>query len=350
MATLSDIEYQLPENLIAKRPASRRESSRLLALDRQTGGVSDRLFSDIPAYFRDGDFLVLNDTRVFRARLFGEGPGGRGFEILLVEKTEDQGWKAMVKNSRKFHDGDRFVLGGEGGFIGARVEDGLRMVFFDRDLSFEDIDRIGRTPLPPYIVSSREGAGESPYVPEDAEWYQSVFARESGSVAAPTASLHFTPELLATLEGMGVRKAFVTLHVGPGTFKPVEDSIESFNIHRERVTVPAETVLAVKEAKEEGRRIVAVGTTVVRSLETMAALSPDFHDWAAFDGWTRLFIRDDYPFRAVDALVTNFHMPRSTLLLLVQSFGGREAVKRAYAHAIEEKYRFLSYGDAMLLY
>jgi S-adenosylmethionine:tRNA ribosyltransferase-isomerase len=350
MASLSDIEYELPKNLIATRPADRRGFSRLLALDRKAKTVADRMFPDMLEYLREGDLLVLNDTRVFSARLLGEADSGRALELLLVESLDGRIWKAMVRSSRKFRDGDRFRIGGESGAIGSRVEDGLRLVAFDRTLSFEDIDLIGRTPLPPYIVSSREEKGTSAYVPEDAEWYQSVFARNSGSVAAPTASLHFTPELLADLERKGVRKVFVTLHVGPGTFKPVEDSVDNFEIHSERVTVGAETVDAIRSAKAEGRRVVAVGTTVVRSIETMAQSSENPDHWVAFDGWTRLFIKDDFPFRATDALITNFHMSRSTLLLLVQSFGGRELVRSAYQHAVESSYRFLSYGDAMFLF
>ncbi len=345
-----DIVYHLPEELIAAHPAEKREGSRLLVVDRKNGTLADRQFPDILEYLNPGDCLVMNETKVFRARLRGTlRPSGKNAEVLLVSRTGPRSWTAMVKNSRRIPPGSVLEVSG----VALKILDAAgehRAVEFETALDFDAIDAIGETPLPPYIVKKRRNRNEPVLQDGDAERYQSVVARTHGSVAAPTASLHFTKDILSEAERKGVRRAFVTLHVGPGTFKPIgEGEWDSFRIHSEAVDVPDETVRAVRNTRETGGRVVAVGTTVARSLETMARDSDDPARWKAFRGETDLFIRGEFPFRATDALLTNFHMPRSTLLLLVQSFGGRELLRRAYEHAVRERYRFLSYGDAMLI-
>lgn len=347
MIILEDIVYELPEELIAIHPVKKRDSSRLLVVDKKKKEFRDGKFSDITGLLRPGDCLVMNDTKVFHARIRGSTPAGKKTELLLVERTDGRRWKAMLKDSRKIPEGTLITAGG----VGIRVlerENELRLVEFDREATFALINGIGEVPLPPYIIKKRKRLLESEQSPEDEERYQSVLARANGSVAAPTASLHFSPEVLEEIKSMGVKLRTVTLHVGPGTFKPVDDSIDDYEIHREEIDVPEETAETLKETKKAGGRIVAVGTTVVRTLETMAASCRDPGEWKSFRGTTKLFIRDeDYSFRAVDAMVTNFHMPKSTLLLLVYSFGGKELLKAAYRHAVAQKYRFLSYGDAM---
>ncbi len=340
-------DYDLPAERIAQHPRPR-GSSRLLRLDRRTGEVSHRSFRDLPSLLRPGDLLVRNDVRVRPARLFGRDAEDRIVEIFLLRETDAgrRRWLALAKPGRRAKAG-RTLRFEEG--LSAAVEtvyeDGSRAVVFDRPLDDGLLGRIGRTPLPPYI---RRQAG-APDRREDHEAYQTVFAREPLAVAAPTAGLHFTEELLAELAARGVEIADLTLAVGAGTFKPVTaDDTRAHSLPPEDVAVPAATEAAVARAKAEGRRVVAVGTTVARSLEAAARL-PAPAEGVVRRFSTDLFITPGFEFRAVDALLTNFHLPRSTLLMLVSAFAGREHVLAAYGEAVREGYLFYSFGDAMLL-
>ncbi len=332
---LEDYAYDLPPERIAQQGAEPRDSARLMVLHRKTERLEHRIFREIPEYLRPGDVLVLNQTRVIPARTVARKPTGAVLEVLLLREEAAGRWRALVRPGRRarvgaelqFDEGLRAVVEGVG-------EGGERILRFSGDV-WAHLERIGRTPLPPYIHAEVRP-----------ERYQTVFARVPGSVAAPTAGLHFTPELLTRLEGMGVEVRYLTLHVGPGTFKPVKDSIERHVMHEEVYHVPEETARAVNRAKAEGRRVVAVGTTVVRALESAWRAGEGVR---AGEGATRLFIRPPYTFHAVDALVTNFHLPRSTLLMLVAAFAGYAATMRAYRVAVAEGYRFYSLGDAMLI-
>jgi len=344
---VSDFDFELPERLIAQAPATPRDASRLLVLGPE-GAPEHRRFTDLPGLLAPGDLLVTNDTRVIPARLVGEkvASGGK-VELLLVDpRPEATGeplprrWSAMGQASKPIREGARLRFGDLEATVLAAEGEGFYLVELDRSGPALEaaLARVGRIPLPPYV--RREPTEE------DRERYQTVFAREPGSAAAPTAGLHFTPPVLAALEARGVQRASVTLHVGPGTFLPIRgESIEGHRMHEERYEVPAATVEAFAAARARGGRVVAVGTTSVRTLE------------AAFDGGalrpgpgrTAIFLRPGAAFRAVDALVTNFHLPRSTLLMLVCAFGGTDRVLSAYRVAIQEGYRFFSYGDAMLL-
>lgn len=341
-----DFDYSLPDDRIAQEPAPRGES-RLLVLDAE-GGDRHRRISDLPDLLRPGDLLVVNDTRVIPARLFGRrvtqggGEGGR-VEILLVERVEgglyrEREWEVLAKPGRKARPGTRLRF--EGGLeveVVARLGDGRHRVRFSEPVE-PWLERLGHVPLPPYI--------RRPDRPEDRERYQTVFAERPGAVAAPTAGLHLTPDLLRRLEGRGVATARVTLHVGVGTFKPVTaELVHEHAMDEERYRVPEATAAAVSEARRRGGRVVAVGTTVVRTLETAAR---DGGTVAPGAGRTGLFIYPGFRFRVVDALLTNFHLPRSSLLMLVCAFAGRDRVLTAYREAIAEGYRFYSYGDAML--
>jgi len=342
--SLEDIDYPLPEDLIAVRPTPSRTESRLLHLIRENNSFQDQKFTDILEMIHPGDLLVMNNSRVFQARLLGTR-NTRPTEMLLVERIDSKQWKAMVRQSRKFKHGDLFECEGLTITVLDKIEEGMRVVRFEKEMSIEDINAIGHTPVPPYIRKRRRDLGMNEEEREDAARYQSVIARFDGSVAAPTASLHFSEDLLETLEKNGVKKTTVTLHIGPGTFKPIESDIENFKIHREWIEVREETVQAVREAKDRGGRVIAVGTTVVRSLETAVSdgkLRP-------YQGYSELFVRPGFDFHVIDAMLTNFHMPKSTLLLLVYAFAGRDLIRRAYAHAIKERYRFFSYGDAMFI-
>ena len=358
----ADFHYELPPELIAQTPAPRREGSRLLVLHRADGRIEHRRFLDFPTYLRRGDLLVLNDSRVIPARLRGFKPHSGGeIEVLLVEENAANDWWAMLRPGKRVRAGAKieFVRAAEG--VGGGANSELRAAVLTKNaeghcrLQFdgpgdvrEALDRFGEVPLPPYI----ERVG--PPSAEDRERYQTVFAGPPGSVAAPTAGLHFTPELLAQVAAMGVEVRFVTLHVGLGTFAPVKaDRLEDHVMHEEVFELPAATAADVNAAKREGRRVIAVGTTSVRVLESAAAQSPgNLH---AVRGRTRLFLRPPQTFRVVDALLTNFHLPESTLLMLVSAFAapgetrGRDLVLAAYAEAVRERYRFFSYGDAMLL-
>lgn len=339
-----DFDYDLPPDRIAQRPAPRRDESRLLVLDRAHEGCVHRLFRDLPEHISPGDVLVLNETRVFPARLRGT-VRGRRVEALLVRPDEGEGvWLAMLRPGRRLRAGDRIETAGEivvEVLAGAVDEPGLRRIrLCAPGPALEALETEGEMPLPPYI---RREADE-----DDRRRYQTVYARVPGAVAAPTAGLHFTPELLERIAASGARIVRGVLHVGPGTFRPVQE--EDPRRHRmdgERYEWTPEAAGAVNEAIAAGRRVIAVGTTMARLLETVAA--PEGRRVTSGSGWTDLFILPPHPFRIVDALVTNFHLPRSTLLMLVAAFAGRERILAAYAEAVREEYRFYSYGDAMLI-
>ncbi|HEY4574657.1 MAG TPA: tRNA preQ1(34) S-adenosylmethionine ribosyltransferase-isomerase QueA [Thermoanaerobaculia bacterium] len=340
----SDFDYDLPASSIAQEPAPRGES-RLLVLDR-TGPERHARVRDLPRLLRPGDLLILNDTRVIPARLYGRSAGGGKMEILLVEPLGEREWDALVKPGRRARPGARFEIGeGLVAEVIDKREDGRYRLRFSEPVE-PHLERLGHIPLPPYI--------HRPDTPEDRERYQTVYARRPGAVAAPTAGLHFTEALLREIEAAGIEIARVTLHVGIGTFKPVSaERIEEHRMERERYEIGEETAEAIRRARAAGRRIVAVGTTVVRTLEGAALAGGG--EVPAGSGSTDLFIYPDSPdspgcpFQVVDALLTNFHLPRSTLLMLVSAFAGRERVLAAYAEAVREGYRFYSYGDAMLL-
>ncbi len=367
-------DYDLPEDLIAQEPLPRRDSSRLMLLDRATGRFDHRLFRDLPSLTRSGDLLVVNDTRVIPARLIGRratsakedkggtgGPGGMGgaVEALLLEKVSDsaeggvagsQTWKALLKGAKLSTEPLRF----DGGISG-RVLDRAGEEAFLLELSAPDeaggvdaaLDRAALMPTPPYIKRSRGGVADQ-RLSLDKERYQTVYAREPGAVAAPTAGLHFTPDLLGAIRAHGARIESLTLHVGWGTFRPVRcERVEDHKIHSEACAIPESLVHAVEETRRAGGRVVAVGTTVTRALEW--SVQPGGRTIRAVQGRCDLFLHPGREFRVVDALVTNFHMPRSTLLMLVAAFAGREPVLAAYAEAIRRRYRFYSYGDAMLV-
>ena len=339
----SDYDFDLPPERIAQAPAERRDASRLLVVDRATGTLSHRVFSDLVDYVPAGDALVLNETRVFPARLLGKRASGAEAEVLLLtpQGGEEKLWTALVRPGAKLKPGRTVEISDELSVeIVESTPGGERIVRLHTPLSLtEALDRYGEVPLPPYV---QHRATE-----EDRERYQTVYARERGSVAAPTAGLHFTPELLAALEAKGVRIVRLVLHVGVGTFRPVEtDDPAEHRMHSEWYHVPADAAAALNETRAAGGAIWAVGTTVTRTLETVADESGVVH---AGEGWTDIFIRPPYRYRAVDHLVTNFHLPRSTLLMLVAAFAGYERMMQAYREAIEEGYRFFSYGDAMLI-
>ena len=346
---VDDFDYPLPEAAIAQTPTEPRDASRLLILDRARSGpgkpaLGHATFRDIGTWLRAGDLLVVNDSRVLPARLRGQRPGGGAAEVLLLRQLDAGDWEALIRPSRRVRVGERIVLpGGDGVTVGGRVADGTRRVTFDRDAA-EVMAAAGEMPLPPYI-HDRSAPPER---------YQTVYARPPGSAAAPTAGLHFTADLLASLEARGIRRATVTLHVGLDTFRPLEgEFIDEHRIHTEWFEIPTITRAAMEEARESGQRIVAVGTTTVRVLETAAR-------HGATSGWTDLYITPPYPFAAVDALITNFHLPRSSLLLLVTAFVGhalpgadpldaRDTLLAAYRSALSAGYRFFSFGDAMLV-
>jgi len=344
-------EYPLPAELVAQEPLARRDASRLLVLERATGAIAHRTFSDLPELLRPGDLLVTNRSRVFPARLLGRRAGGGAAEILLVRRTEPDAWEAMVRPGRRLRPGD--VVDVAPGFR-VRVEEpigaapgspdtptGLRHVrlLLDGLDPTTALERHGHVPLPPYIRRADE--------PADRERYQTVYARERGSVAAPTAGLHFTPELLGRLAERGVERAEIVLHVGPGTFRPVEvEDVREHRVDPERFTVPGETAETVDRARAQGRRVVAVGTTTTRALESAV---DDAGRIRPGESETGLVIVPGFRFRVLGALVTNFHLPRSSLLLLVSAFAGRERVLAAYRKAVRLRYRFYSYGDAMLV-
>lgn len=366
---LSDFDYELPPSLIATRPAQRRDACRLLVMDRRTGGLEHSRFDRIESELRPGDCLVLNDSRVIPARLEGRRAGGGRVELLLLSRRGEGFWESMIKPARRIRVGERLALrpnetaedpGGRKDrhadaeawvLVRAVGPDGTRLVSLESSLpEGEVLDRFGRMPLPPYILAARRsrGVGEDDAEREDRERYQTVFAREPGSVAAPTAGLHFTREMLDRLQNRGVEIQRVTLHVGAGTFAPVKaERIEDHVMHAEHYEIGEGAAHAIEAARlDPGRRVVAVGTTVTRTLEacvlTHGRVVPARES-------TRLMIVPGFRFQAVDALLTNFHLPKSTLLMLVAAFAGREATLNAYREAIRHNYRFYSYGDAMFI-
>jgi len=335
----SDFHYSLPAELIAQFPASPRTASRLMHLDGASGAVRDLRFTDLPSLLRAGDLLVFNDTRVIPARVHGRKDSGGRIEVLIERIRDAHRVLAQVRASKPPKPGQKLALEGDVTVeVRGREGEFYELAFDGEAPVTEVLERIGHVPLPPYITRPDETT--------DRERYQTVYARHRGAVAAPTAGLHFDAAMLAALEVRGVERAFVTLHVGAGTFQPVRvDDISEHRMHAESLSVSPATCDRIKAAKQEGRRVVAVGTTVVRALETAA------HDGSIvpFEGETDIFIYPGYGFRVVDALLTNFHLPESTLLMLVCAFGGTANVLNAYRHAVEEKYRFYSYGDAMFV-
>ena len=336
-----DFYYDLPEELIAQDPLEDRSSSRLLVLNRETGEVEHRQFTDILDYMEPGDCVVINDTKVIPARLIGEREGTGGHvEVLLLKRLTGDDWECLVKPGRKAREGQRIVFGD--GRLCAQVqeivEEGNRVIHFEYEGIFEEVlDALGEMPLPPYIKHKLA----------DPDRYQTVYAKNSGSAAAPTAGLHFTPELLEKVRGKGVDIAPVTLHVGLGTFRPVkEENVLDHHMHEEWYAVSEGTAARINRAKESGHRVICVGTTSCRTIESAAGEDGIVR---AGSGDTRLFIYPGYRFKVMDRLITNFHLPESTLLMLVAALAGREAVLSAYKEAVQERYRFFSFGDAMII-
>ena len=336
----SDFYYDLPPRLIAQTPLERRDASRLMVVDRESGEVAHRHFYDLPELLHPGDCLVLNDSRVLPARLFGTRESGGFVEVLLLRELGEGKWECLTRPGRKTRPGVRLSFGDGAltGLVTDTAEDGKRIVQFQYDGIFlEVLERLGRVPLPPYIKAELE----------DKERYQTVYARDPGSAAAPTAGLHFTDALLEQIKARGVQVCYVTLHVGLGTFRPVqEEEITDHTMHEEFCIIPEETARVVNETKRRGGRVVCVGTTSCRTLESFA---DDDGTVRAGSGWTKIFIYPGYRFKCMDALVTNFHLPESTLIMLVSAFAGRENVLAAYETAVEQGYRFFSFGDAMFI-
>ena len=336
-----DFWYDLPEELIAQTPLQQRDTSRLLVLDKVTGQVTHRHFYDILEYLRPGDCLVMNDSRVLPARLLGHRPTGGAVELLLLRDLGDKKWECLAKPGRKLQAGQQVIFGS--GELTATVvavqEDGNRVVEFSYEGIFlEVLERLGKMPLPPYIKAELQ----------DQERYQTVYSRQTGSAAAPTAGLHFTNELLGRIREKGVKTAFVTLHVGLGTFRPVKaEDISQHHMHSELCMISAETAQILNDTRNAGGRIVCVGTTSCRTLESLVNEDGSFEPK---NRWTDIFIFPGYRFKAMDALITNFHLPESTLVMLVSAFAGRENVLEAYEEAVNRKYRFFSFGDAMLIH
>ncbi len=336
----SDFYYELPEELIAQTPLPQRDASRLLLLDKESGEIRHRQFRDLLDELRPGDCMVFNDSRVLPARLIGTRESGGAVEVVLLRDLGAGRWECLTRPGRKTRPGTKLRFGdGELTAKVAEVTDGgNRLIDFRFEGIFlEVLDRLGKMPLPPYIKEELQ----------DRERYQTVYSRELGSAAAPTAGLHFTNELLEEIRKRGVRTEYVTLHVGLGTFRPVKaENIEDHEMHAEYCVIPAQTAQAVTETKKRGGRVIAVGTTSCRTLESFAAEDGTL---SARSGWTDIFIYPGYRFKCVDALVTNFHLPESTLIMLVSALAGRENVLRAYKKAVEERYRFFSFGDAMFI-
>lgn len=335
---VTDFDYDLPQELIAQHPMELRDHSRLLVVDKKTGEIEHKHFYDLVNYLKPGDVLVFNDTRVIPARLHGTKDTGAHVEVFLLTRRDATDWEVLVRPGKKLQVGAKINFSDELSCeVIEHTDFGGRVVRFKYDGIFEEIlDRLGETPLPPYITAPLE----------DKERYQTVYNRERGSAAAPTAGLHFTKELLQKIKEIGCEEVFVTLHVGLGTFRPVSEAkIEDHKMHKEFYTVSQEAADAVNKAKAEGRRIIAVGTTAVRTLEAAGA-DGQLH---AGSSWTNIFIYPGYKFRLVDDLVTNFHLPQSTLLMLVSTLSTREIMLQTYKKAVEEKYRFFSFGDAMFI-
>ncbi|MED3758874.1 MULTISPECIES: tRNA preQ1(34) S-adenosylmethionine ribosyltransferase-isomerase QueA [Peribacillus] len=339
---LDMFDFHLPEELIAQVPLEDREASRLMVLDKETGKLQHDVFSHITEYIKPGDCLVLNDTKVLPARLYGSKEGtGAKIEVLLLKQEHDDVWETLVKPAKRIKEGSTIVFGdGKLSAVCTGVlEHGGRILEFKYDgIFYEILEKLGEMPLPPYIKEQLD----------DQDRYQTVYARERGSAAAPTAGLHFTEDLLEKLKGMGVHIAFITLHVGLGTFRPVSvDDIDSHEMHSEFYQMTEGTARLLNEVKEKGGKIITVGTTSTRTLETIASRNDGV--FKEENGWTSIFIYPGYEFKGIDAMITNFHLPKSTLIMLISALAGREHVLHAYETAVEEKYRFFSFGDAMLI-
>lgn len=337
----SDFYYDLPEELIAQDPLENRSDSRLMVLDKETGAVSHHVFREIVDYLNPGDCLVINDTKVIPARLIGEREGtGAKIEVLLLKRKTGDVWETLVKPGRKAKPGTRIQFGG-GLLVGEVmdiVDEGNRLIRFEFEGIFEEIlDQLGQMPLPPYITHQLK----------DKDRYNTVYATHSGSAAAPTAGLHFTPELLKTIEEKGIDIARVTLHVGLGTFRPVKvDDVENHHMHSEFYMIDEEAAEKINRAKENGKRVICVGTTSCRTIESAADENGRLKPCS---GWTEIFIYPGYQFKILDCLITNFHLPESTLIILVSALAGKENVLAAYEEAVKERYRFFSFGDAMFI-
>lgn len=338
---VKDFYFDLPEEYIAQHPIENRDHSRLMVLDKKTGEIQHKIFKDILQYLNEGDCLVLNDTKVIPARLIGHKEETMGkMEFLLLKRTDKNTWETLVKPGKRAKIGSKFVFGN--GELKAEVkgigEEGSRIVEFQYEGIFEEVlDRLGEMPLPPYITEKLE----------EKDRYQTVYSRELGSAAAPTAGLHFTQELLEEIKAKGVNIAFVTLHVGLGTFRPVKvDTIEDHHMHSEFYMMSKETADVINNTKENGKNVIAVGTTSCRTIESIADEEGKVRECS---GWTDIFIYPGYKFRVLDKIITNFHLPESTLIMLVSALAGRDNVMNAYRIAVEEKYRFFSFGDAMFI-
>ena len=341
---VSDFDYELPDDLIAQEPLEKREASRMLVAHRKTGVLNDKHFYELPGFLQKGDVVVLNNTRVFPARLFGASETGAKIEIFLVRETGNNVWETLARPARRLKPGKTINFGDRlYAEVLDKTDDGKVVVRFDADGDFEEIlDELGRTPLPPYI-KREEGS-----IDADRERYQTVFARNRGAIAAPTAGLHFTPEILEAVKAKGVTVTEITLHVGYGTFEPVRvNDLTDHRVMPEQYEISEETSEVLNQAKTEGRRIIAIGTTTTRALETSMAAHGRF---MAERGSANLTIVPGYQFNAIDGLLTNFHLPQSSLLVLVSVFGGHEFIMKAYGHAVSERYRFYSYGDCMLIF
>jgi S-adenosylmethionine:tRNA ribosyltransferase-isomerase len=341
---ISEFDYKLPENLIAQKPLENRESSWMLALDKEKQIWKDEHFFDFPRYLKSGDILVLNNTKVFPARLFGETETGAKVELFLVKENENSIWEVLAKPGKRLKTGKKIVFGENlTAEVLEKTPDGKFLVKFETDGNFDEIiDEIGKTPLPPYIKR------EEKFSETDRGRYQTVFAKQRGAIAAPTAGLHFTPEILNEITARGVIVTEITLHVGYGTFEPVRvEDLSEHKVATEHFEISEETAELLNKAKSEKRRIVAVGTTTTRALESAVSNDGEF---SAGKATANLTITPGYKFRAINALLTNFHLPKSSLLVLVSTFGGHEFIMKAYAHAVGENYRFYSYGDCMFIF
>jgi S-adenosylmethionine:tRNA ribosyltransferase-isomerase len=337
-----DFHYDLPPELIAQTPLEKRDTSRLMVLDKTTGETEHHHFYELPQFLRPGDCLVLNNSRVIPARLIGKRETGGVTEVLLLTDKGNKTWECLVRPGKKCRPGTKVIFGHGDVTLTATIEEvlegGNRLVRFDYEGIFlETLEQLGKMPLPPYIKEELQ----------DAERYQTVYSKVSGSAAAPTAGLHFTPELLKQIEDMGVKLAYVTLHVGLGTFRPVKvDDVETHDMHSEFCSIPQETADIINETKKNGGRVICVGTTSCRTIESWAAEDGTMKEAS---GWTKIFIYPGYRFKVLDGLVTNFHLPESTLIMLVSALAGKEHVLAAYEEAVREKYRFFSFGDAMFI-
>jgi S-adenosylmethionine:tRNA ribosyltransferase-isomerase len=337
---VSEFDYLLPPELIAQEPIEPRDHSRLLVIDPRQRSIADHRFNEIPAFLNPGDLLIFNDTRVIPARLFAKKEGTEAkVEVFLIRQIQRNEWECLIRPGKRGKPGVRLIFSEQViGDVTGVVEGGARIVNFPAELDFKQwLAKAGETPLPPYIHNKQV----------DPERYQTIYSRYEGSVAAPTAGLHFTSELLEQLKGNGVQLGFLTLHVGLGTFRPVKtERVEDHPMHPEYFTLPADLVQAIAETKKAGKRVIAVGTTVVRVLESQAQ---DDGRLIAGSGETAIFIYPGYHFKVIDGLITNFHLPKSTLLMLVSAFAGQEFIAESYRHAVGERYRFFSFGDAMFI-